>query len=397
MSKVLSLFTGAGGLDIGLEEAGFEVAGSVEIDHDARKTLNLNSPHWPQSEKGDIHLYDPNQLLKSFSIKRGELALLSGGPPCQPFSKASYWAQGDSKRLLDPRSRTLQAYLDIVEAALPEVILLENVKGIGFRGKDEGLRLLEQGINKINSTYSTSYNVQFIHINAVDYGVPQSRERIFLIAHREGKGFIMPEPTHGVGKCPFSTAWDAIGEYNELYSNDLALRGKWKDLLPSIPEGKNYLWHTARGGGKPLFGWRTRYWSFLLKLAKCQPSWTIQAYPGPAIGPFHWNNRMLSVAELAALQTFPKNYQFHGSYISARAQIGNAVPCAIGEMLGLEIIRQFYGKDVRHFLNFIPSHQVVIPAPENVRPIHKKYKDLIGDYDDHPGPGLGPGVKRSAF
>ena len=85
----------------------------------------------------------------------------------------------------------------------------------------------------------------------------------------------------------------------------LTVGGKWADLLPTIPEGQNYLWHTNRGGGSQLFGWRTRYWSFLLKLAKNLPSWTIQAHPGSSIGPFHWRNRKLSVPEMCRLQTFP--------------------------------------------------------------------------------------------
>ena len=79
--------------------------------------------------------------------------------------------------------------------------------------------------------------------------------------------------------------------------------GKWAGLLPTIPEGENYLFHTRLGGGRPLFGYRTRYWSFLLKLAKDEPSWTLQAHPGPATGPFHWANRPLTVQEMLRLQS----------------------------------------------------------------------------------------------
>ena len=100
----------------------------------------------------------------------------------------------------------------------------------------------------------------------------------------------------GEERAAHATAWDAIGEFSlRSKADELKVRGQWADLLPSIPEGENYLWYTARKGGLPLFGWRTRFWSFLLKLAKDRPSWTIQAQPGPAIGPFHWENRMLSV------------------------------------------------------------------------------------------------------
>ena len=137
---------------------------------------------------------------------------------------------------------------------------------------------------------------------------------------------------------------------NKKWSSKLNPTGKWAGLLKSIPEGKNYLWHTPRGAGEPLFGWRTRYWSFLLKLAKDRPSWTIQAAPGPATGPFHWKSRLLSIEEVARLQTFPIDYEFTGDRRSMLRQIGNAVPCAIGELLGLEIRRQLLGKHVRRHL-----------------------------------------------
>src|SRR5690606_36479620 len=136
------------------------------------------------------------------------------------------------------------------------------------------------------------------------YGVPQIRERFFMIAARDGSDFTFPEPTHAPEQDasgqlalpnvePYRTACDALGDVEPESTDDLEMQGKWAALLPSIPEGHNYLWHTDRGGGLPLFCWRRRYWSFLLKLAKNLPSWTIQAQPGPAIGPFHWNNRRL--------------------------------------------------------------------------------------------------------
>src|SRR3712207_2104614 len=109
------------------------------------------------------------------------------------------------------------------------------------------------------------------------------------------------------------------------------MTGKWADLMPSIPEGRNYLWHTSRSGGLPLFGWRTRYWNFLLKLAKDQPSWTIQAQPGPATGPFHWESRKLSAAELGRLQTFPDGLVYGCTRAGVQRLAGNAVPSALAE------------------------------------------------------------------
>ncbi len=398
--KVLSLFTGAGGLDLGLEAAGFRNSGCVEFDDDSKETLRRNRPEWKLAEPGDIFAHRPNELLDMFGLAQGDISVVSGGPPCQPWSKSSYWFNGGPMRLEDPRAATLQAYLNVVEAALPDTVLLENVKGLCYKGKDEGLRLLREGLGQINRRHGTGYDPQVIHINSADYGVPQNRERVFVLAQRGGLHLKLPAPTHSAvgverGLLPRTTAWDAIGhlDADELCSS-LPMQGKWRALLPTIPEGQNYLWHTARGGGEPLFGWRTRYWSFLLKLAKDHPSWTIQAQPGSATGPFHWRNRRLSVEEMCRLQTFPSEYAICGAYGSARRQVGNAVPSAIGELLGLEIRRQFYGRRVRRRLRLIPQHLPEPPAPEPAMPVPEGYLNLRGTHPDHPGTGLGPGARE---
>lgn len=395
-----SLFTGAGGLDLGLERAGFDVRLCVEIDEIARETLKANRPRWSLAEPGDVHRLSPQQALKQAGLRPRELMLLAGGPPCQPFSKAGYWVTGDSGRLKDNRAKTLHAYLDLVEYAQPQVLLLENVKGLAFNGKDEGLKLLQSGLERINKKKRTSYKPHVLHINAADYGVPQLRERIFVIADRDGKEFNLPDPTHGPRSSAgerYRTAWDAIGHLDiDIWPIDLNATGAWASLLPSIPEGENYLWHTPKGGGMPLFGWRTRYWSFLLKLAKNHPAWTIQAQPGPATGPFHWRSRKLSIRELCRLQTFPDNYEIRGSYREAYQQIGNAVPPALGELLGLEIRRQFLGQRPRRELLLIPERREDCPSPERRRPVPRVYHRLQGKHADHPGTGKGPGAQRRA-
>src|SRR5262249_29681965 len=155
------------------------------------------------------------------------------------------------------------------------------------------------------------------------------------------------------------------------------------------PEGENYQWHTNRKGGLPLFGWRRRFWSFLLKLAKNMPSWTIQAQPGPAIGPFHWNNRRLSVPELAALQTFPLGYRFVGSPVSTQKQLGTAVPCLLAEILAREILRQCFGVRVNEDPRLAVRRQRPIPPPEPVQPVPQKFLHLVGEHQAHPGTGKG--------
>src|SRR5262249_43563767 len=155
--------------------------------------------------------------------------------------------------------------------------LLENVYGLAYRGKSEGLDRILAGVEQINREAGSRYRPVWQVIDAASHGVPQHRERLLIVASRDGKQFKFPEPTHSepdgllfdAALKSYRTTWDALGDLPERLDDPaLEVRGKWADLLPSIPEGENYLWHTARGGGMPLFGWRTRYWSFLLKLAK---------------------------------------------------------------------------------------------------------------------------------
>lgn len=401
--KLLSLFTGAGGLDLGLEAAGFDVQLCVEIDPDSRQTLVSNRPKWKLAEPGDVHQLTPKRIMAQADVRPGELTLLAGGPPCQPFSKSGYWVNGDAARLSDPRASTFSAYLSLVEAALPEVVLLENVKGIAYDNKDEGLRLLRNEFARINDERKANYQPAVIVLHAAEHGVPQVRERVFVIAHRNGTVFSEPAKTHAPPEQlgndpslePYLTAWDAIGDLDsDVWDLGLHARGKWADLLPSIPEGENYQWHTERLGGEPLFGWRTRFWSFLLKLAKDRPSWTIQAQPGPSTGPFHWRSRQLSIRELARLQTFPDDYHFVGERRSVQRQIGNAVPPAIGELLGREIRAQLLGGRPRRTISLLPERRGGCPGPEPVAPVPRKFLKQRGKHKAHPGAGKGPGAQR---
>lgn len=398
--RVLSLFTGAGGLDLGLEAAGFTTSLCVEVDSDARATLAHNRPDWKLANPGDINACRPEDLLAQAGLSSGQVDLLAGGPPCQPFSKSSYWVRGDTRRLQDPRASTLNAYLRVVEVGLPKVVLLENVGGLTFDGKDEGLTLLERGLAHINRLKRSKYNLNVLHINAADFGVPQHRERVILIASREGHAFKMPVPTHGTEPQlePFRTSWDAIGDLDSgNCPAELSPSGKWARLLPSIPEGLNYLWHTPQKEGLPLFGWRTKFWSFLLKLAKARPSWTIQAEPGPATGPFHWKSRLLSVRELCRLQTIPDTYAILGDRRTAQRQIGNAVPSALAELIGLEIRRQLLGDSrIPRELTLVQTRRLPCPPPERRRPVAPEYLPLRGNHRAHRGTGLGPSARKRA-
>ncbi|MDP3745612.1 MAG: DNA (cytosine-5-)-methyltransferase [Phenylobacterium sp.] len=390
--RAISLFTGVGGLDFGFEAAGFETAVAIEWDRIACETLRLNRS-WPVLE-GDIHQITSEEILRAGGLKAGEADILIGGPPCQPFSKSGYWVAGDARRLDDPRASTLHAYLRVVEDTLPKSFLLENVHGLAFKGKDEGLQFLLAGIADINRRTGANYVVTWAKLNAADYGVPQMRERVFLVGSREGVEFKFPTPTHfsvpSGGQEPWRTAWDAIGDLaaspNEA---GLAMGGRWAELLPSIPEGENYLWHTSRGGGVPLFGWRTRYWSFLLKLAKDRPSWTIQAQPGSAIGPFHWSNRRLSTLELCRLQTFPPELQFNCGRANVQKLLGNAVPSLLAEVMARQIKAQLLERPVTGALKLIPPKRKAAFNREPTSGVAAKYMHLVGDHAEHPGEGMG--------
>ena len=342
------------------------------------------------------------ELRLEAGLRRKELDLLAGGPPCQPFSKAAFWHAGDAPRLDDPRSRTLEAFFAAVDETLPRVVLLENVAGFAYAQKDEAWQLCCDNFRQINRRNDTAYVPQLIRLNAADYGVPQQRHRIFVIASRNGRQLLAPPVTHvqvvqdaKKGTKQYVTAWDAIGAVPEdACDDDLSLRGKWARLLPSIPEGENYLYHSPGGAGEPLFGRRTRYWSFLLKLSKSAPAWTIVASPGPGTGPFHWDNRQLSRRELSRLQTFPDTFSVVGDYSTARRQIGNAVPPLLGELLGLEIRRQLLGHKVRRKLRLALQKNVAVPPPAVVADVPEEYHSYRAAHVAHPGPGLGPGALK---
>lgn len=392
MLSSISLYTGAGGLDIGLEAAGFEPTICVEIDSTARATLAANRPQWSLSSKPDVSTMTAEEILAEAALERREGALLAAGPVCQPFSSAARWAASGSRGLADPRASTLHWTMALVRAALPQVLLVENVRGIFEGGTKSGFTLIQQALAKINHDECVAYRPQVLHLNAAAFGVPQVRRRTIIIADRSGRELTEPIPTHGTVGRPFPTAWDALFDLPPApagASAELAT-GKWAELLPSIPEGENYLWHTARGGGLELFGWRTRFWTFLLKLAKSRPAWTLTASPGPSTGPFHWDNRPLTISEMLRLQTFPDSYVISGDRRSQVMQIGNAVPALLAEHIGRAIAQQWFGVHPGDELAFKSQDHRKAPPATPVSPVPAHYLGLVGTHAPHPGPGKGP-------
>jgi DNA (cytosine-5)-methyltransferase 1 len=390
----VSLFSGAGGLDVGFHAAGFKTHLAVELDETACRTLKANRTYAPK-HVWQRPIEDVTDRELRACVGRKKIDIVIGGPPCQPFSKSGFWASGELRRFDDPRARTtFTNFVRVMRVLRPRAFLLENVAGLALADRDEGLRYLERGLADLG------YRITRTILNAADFGVPQSRERLFMIGVR-GRDtrtrFTFPLPRFGVdGGEPHRTAWDALSDAPVIDADATRVRGRWGDLLPTIPEGQNYLHHTARGGGHELFGWRTRYWAFLLKLAKDRPSWTITAQPAQANGPFHWENRRLSRRELARLQTFPDDYSFEGSLDDAQRQIGNAVPPLLAEALAREIRRQLLHRPrtPRKPTLLRPPARKAPPAAQHETRLPPPYRALVKRHAAHPGTGKGPGARR---
>jgi DNA (cytosine-5)-methyltransferase 1 len=330
----ISLFSGAGGLDLGVERAGFSVAAAVEVDHDAADTMEKNFPSLVSPVlRGDILDTPTKDLLRAAGLKGRERPdLLVGGPPCTPFSKSGFWLEW-KRAGLDPDASLLQAYTRVLREARPRAFILENVYALTYNNK-ASRPALERLLREIDEA---GYHCNREVLNAADFGVPQLRPRLFIVGVPKGKPLPeLPSATHGgrwerratgTADLPHVTAGDALAGLRTTPEREEVVRGKWGHLLPEIPPGDNYLHFTAeRGHPDPIFEWRSRYWSFLLKLDPDRPAPTIQAQPGPNVGPFHWDNRRLRVPELRRLFTFPDDFEFVGRRMSVQAQIGNCVP-----------------------------------------------------------------------
>ncbi len=329
MAVTVSLFSGCGGLDLGAESAGAEVQAALEIDDDAADSLEKNFRHLAGPVvRQDILEVATDHLLAPL---RSDPDLLIGGPPCTPFSKSGMWLEW-KRDGLDPDASLLDEYVRILREAQPRAFILENVRALTFNNKQSrpSFERLLRGIRK------AGYDCRFDVLNAADFGVPQNRQRLFVVGSRRGTPVPeLPLPTHfgmvershsGGGDTPHTTAGEALRRVRSEPESGELMTGKWADLLPGIPPGNNYLWYTERGGGDPLFKWRSRYWNFLLKLSPEAPSPTIQAQPGPNVGPFHWENRRLRVPEVKALFGFPPSFEICGTRRAAQAQLGNSVP-----------------------------------------------------------------------
>lgn len=184
-NRVVSLFSGAGGLDLGLEEAGFEAGVCVEIDSYFCDTLRLNRPDWVVVQR-DLQLATSAELMEAAGIEAGETALVVGGTPCQPFSNA-----GKQKGVDDPRGKLFYEFLRVVREVQPKAFLLENVPNIVSVNKGETFKTI------LSELRGTGYRVTYKILNAEEYGVPQLRRRIIFLGSRDGQELPFPEPAYG--------------------------------------------------------------------------------------------------------------------------------------------------------------------------------------------------------
>lgn len=335
----ISLFSGAGGLDLGAERAGFRVAAAVEADHDAADTMEKNFHELASPVlREDILEVPTDRILAAAGLRGGETPeLLVGGPPCTPFSKSGFWL--DWKRAgHDADASLLQEYTRVLRQARPRRFVLENVYALTYNNR-ASKPAFDRLMREIGEA---GYRCEWTVLNAANHGVPQSRPRLFVVGARDGEQVPkLPEPSHGgqwerrpTGNPERAhvTAGQALDGLATEAEGGEEVRGRWAHLLPEIPPGDNYLYFTAhRGHPNPVFEWRSRYWSFLLKLDPERPAPTIQAQPGPNVGPFHWENRRLRVPELKRLFTYPDDFDLAGTRASIQAQVGNSVPPLLAE------------------------------------------------------------------
>jgi DNA (cytosine-5)-methyltransferase 1 len=331
----VSLFSGAGGLDLGAEAAGYQVRAAVEVDDDAADTMEKNFAGLASPViRRDILTVTTREVLAAAGLSaRDRPDLLIGGPPCTPFSKSGFWLEW-KRAGMDPGASLLQVYTRVLAEARPRAFVLENVYALTYRNRASAPSF-DRLLREIGEAgYSFSWAV----LNAADYGVPQLRPRLFVVGvrGRQRRSPRLPEPSRGgrwerrstgVASCPHRTAGEALAGLRADPEPGEAVNGRYGHLLADIPAGDNYLFYTEqRGHPQPLFRWRSRFWSFLLKLSPDRPSPTIQAQPGPYVGPFHWDNRRLRVPEIKRLFGFPDMFDLVGSRASVQAQLGNAVP-----------------------------------------------------------------------
>lgn len=282
---------------------------------------------------GDVRNLDFNRYKDSVDV-------VIGGPPCPPYSQTRHYLVGKVGGFQDEKAGfAVPEYFRAIEEIRPKAFLFENVDGFTFKTYEEPMAFVKE------RSEALGYNITYKVVNAANYGVPQTRKRFICIGLRKEIGtFVFPKETHSEtgenGTLPWVTCGDVLSDLDSITEEEKKQRPGSKDyeLLIQIPPGDNYLFFTEkRGHPNPLFKWKSRYWTFLLKLTPNRPSWTIQASFSNNQGPFHWRNRFLRIEEIKRIQTFDDEYKLAGDFKDQWRQVGNAVPAKLAKVLAEEI------------------------------------------------------------
>lgn len=352
---MISLFSGALGLDLGLEQAGFEVRVALECNKDALQTISANRPDLPVI-KDRIENVSTASILKAAGLKVGEATIVSGGPSCQPFSTA-----GRRGSVGDPRGVMFREFCRVVREARPRFFIMENVTGVlsaavkhrplkkrgpGFPPLESKEQLGSALVEVLKELKSLGYHVAFGVLNAADYGVPQHRERVIFLGSRDGEPLAMPKRTHsakGKGTRRWRTLRNALVGLKEKTPAVVSLSATKKKYLAKVPEGGNWrdlpprFQRGAMGGAFDSWGGRV---GFYRRLAWKRVSPSLPTTPvGKATMLCHPTAlRPLSVREYARIQQFPDNWEFVGPPSVCYRQIGNAIPVGLGRAIGRAVI-----------------------------------------------------------
>ena len=357
----ISLFTGAFGLDLGMEEAGFHTVSVVEKERDATKTILLNRPYLTESAvPREIEKVSSQNLLEEGgrvlnlgrALQPGEVDLVTGGPPCQPFSTA-----GKRGSVMDPRGSLFMDFIRIVKEVQPRFFLMENVKGllsaslrhrpINQRGKNYPPLAADEMAGAaltvvLAEMKELGYNVVYNLLEAADYGVPQNRQRVVFIGSRDGEPATFPIPKYckdGQNLPKWRTLRDALTGLVDAKPEFISYSESRLKYLRLLEAGQNWrhlpeeLKKEAMGGAYESGGGKV---GFYRRLSWDKPSPTITTSPHQkATDMCHpVELRSLTVNESAKIQTFPDDWIFYGSISSKYKQIGNAVPVLLAKEIG---------------------------------------------------------------
>ena len=340
-TRSISLFSGGMGLDIGLMQAGIDIQIGQDFDDSCIMTMNANGH---PSIAGDIRNIPASLILEKINMRPGEPFLICGGPPCQPFSTA-----GKRLGINDPRGSLFKDFVRMIDEIRPRFFVMENVKGLmssvlkDENGEHPDIKVLDIVLDEFSRlNYKTVYGV----LDAVNYGVPQFRERLVLIGSRDGEDIFLPAPTHfRMHQNPayrWATLGNTIRDLEDANGECASFSESRLRFLRMVPEGGNWrdlpedVVQEAMGGAFVSGGGKV---GFYRRLSYSQPSPTVVTSPvQKATMMCHpTKDRPLSVAEYARIQQFPDSWKFMGTTVDKYRQIGNAVPVglakAIGEML----------------------------------------------------------------